>query len=477
MKKSIVKPKELSPNERILNFDEVVLGYTEEEMLEEASRCIQCKNPKCISGCPVGVDIKKFIYQLTQKDYLGAYKTIYEKNRFPSICGRVCPAEYQCRKFCVFTPKNSPFALENAINIPLLERFVGDYAKEYFKDKIYTNSASIANIKLNHYKVACIGSGPASLTVAGELSKYGIKVDIFEALHSLGGVLSYGIPTFRLPRDVLYYEINLLKNYGVEFYTGVIVGRSISFYELRNNYNYIFIGTGAGAPVWLNVKGENLNNIYSANEYLTRVNLMRADKFPEYHTPINTGKNIVVIGGGNTAMDAARVALRVQKLNKIDGTVTVLYRRTEEEMPARRVEIEHAKEEGVKFNFLVQPVEFLGDETGKVKAVRCLKCELTEPDETGRRKPVPIQGSDFIIPTDLVIIAIGLKANQTLTDTVKELKVNPWGDLEVNPETMETSIENVYAGGDIVGGEGTIIEAMGMGKKAAYSILRKLGIV
>lgn len=476
MKKLFVKPKELTVEKRINNFDEVVTGYTEEEMLEEAKRCLQCKNPKCIEGCPVGIDIKKFIYQLTQKDYLGAYKTIYEKNRFPSICGRVCPAEYQCRKTCVFTPKNMPFAAENAINIPLLERFAGDYAKEHAAQE-QVSEFPPSSTKLNNYKVACIGSGPASLTVAGELSKYGIKVDIYEALHSLGGVLTYGIPTFRLPREVLQYEINLLKNYGVEFYTGVIVGRSISFQELKNRYNFIFIGTGAGAPVWLNIKGESLNNIYSANEYLTRVNLMHADKFPEYHTPVNTGKNIVVIGGGNTAMDAARVALRIQKINKIDGTVTILYRRTEEEMPARRVEIEHAKEEGVKFNFLVQPIEFLGDDNGKVKAVKCLKCELAEPDETGRRKPVPIQGSDFVIPTDLVIVAIGLKANQTLIDTVKELKVNRWGDLEVNPETMETSIENVYAGGDIVGGEGTIIEAMGMGKKAALSILRKLGMV
>ncbi|MDW8055451.1 MAG: NADPH-dependent glutamate synthase [Elusimicrobiota bacterium] len=473
--KKIVKPKELPVHGRVHNFDEVVTGYTEEEMLEEALRCIQCKNPTCISGCPVGIDIKKFIYQLTQKDYLGAYKTIYEKNRFPLICGRVCPAEYQCRKTCVFTPKKLPFASENAINIPLLERFAGDYAKEHISNKQILNY--VQHQKGNIYKVACIGSGPASLTVAGELSRYGIKVDIYEGLHSLGGVLSYGIPTFRLPREVLYYEINLLKNYGVEFYTGVIVGRSISFQELRKKYNFVFIGTGAGAPVWLNIKGENLINIYSANEYLTRVNLMRADKFPEYHTPVNTASNIVVIGGGNTAMDAARVALRIQKINKINGTVTVLYRRTEEEMPARRVEIEHAKEEGVEFNFLVQPVEFIGNDTGKVKAIKCLKCTLGEPDETGRRKPVPVSGTEFLVPTDLVIVAIGLKANQTLTDTVKELKVNRWGDVEVNPDTMETSIENVYAGGDIVGGEGTIIEAMGMGKKAAESILRKLAII
>lgn len=471
MKKHIVKPKEKPVNERITTFDEVVEGYTEEEMLEEASRCIQCKNPTCSLGCPVGIDIKKFISQLIQRDYKSAYETIYEKNRFPSICGRVCPAEYQCRKTCVFTPKKLPFATENAINIPLLERFAGDYAK---KNLITNYKLQIANY--NNYKVACIGSGPASLTVAGELSKYGIKVDIYEALHSLGGVLSYGIPTFRLPREVLYYEINLLRNYNVEFFPGIIVGRSVSFKELQNNYDAIFIGTGAGAPVWLNIKGESLTNIYSANEYLTRINLMHADKFPEYHTPVNIGKNIIVIGGGNTAMDAARVALRMQKIHHIDGTVTVLYRRTEVEMPARRVEIEHAKEEGVKFQFLVQPIEFKGDTEGKVRQVICLQCELGEPDETGRRRPVPKTGSEFAIDTDLVIVAVGLQANQTLVDTVPEIKKNKWGDIEVNQETMETSIPGVYAGGDIVGGEGTIIEAMSMGKKAAKSILERLKI-
>ncbi len=472
MKKNIVKPKEIPVELRVGNFDEVVTGYTEEETLQEASRCIQCKQPKCISGCPVEINIKKFIFQITQKDYKGAFETIYEKNRFPSICGRVCPAEYQCRKTCVFTPKNSPFASENAINIPLLERFVGDYAR---KNNLIPNANPIT--KKTNFKVACIGSGPASLTVAGELSTYGIQVDVFEALHTLGGVLSYGIPTFRLPRDVLHYEINLLTNYGVRFFRGVIVGKTVSFYELKKTYDAIFIGTGAGAPTWLNIKGESLINIYSANEYLTRVNLMHADKFPKYHTPINVGKNIVVIGGGNTAMDAARVALRMQKIHSItDGKVTILYRRTELEMPARKVEIEHAKEEGVEFKFLIQPIEFIGNEEGKVVGVKCLKCELAEEDETGRRRPIPIKGSDFIIDTDLVIVAIGLKANQTLS-TVEELKTNNWGDIIVNPETMETSIENVYAGGDIVGGEGTIIEAMGMGKKAAKSILQKFGLI
>jgi len=472
VKKNIVKPKEIPVELRVGNFDEVVTGYTEEETLQEASRCIQCKQPKCISGCPVEINIKKFIFQITQKDYKGAFETIYEKNRFPSICGRVCPAEYQCRKTCVFTPKNSPFASENAINIPLLERFVGDYAR---KNNLIPNANPIT--KKTNFKVACIGSGPASLTVAGELSTYGIQVDVFEALHTLGGVLSYGIPTFRLPRDVLHYEINLLTNYGVRFFRGVIVGKTVSFYELKKTYDAIFIGTGAGAPTWLNIKGESLINIYSANEYLTRVNLMHADKFPKYHTPINVGKNIVVIGGGNTAMDAARVALRMQKIHSItDGKVTILYRRTELEMPARKVEIEHAKEEGVEFKFLIQPIEFIGNEEGKVVGVKCLKCELAEEDETGRRRPIPIKGSDFIIDTDLVIVAIGLKANQTLS-TVEELKTNNWGDIIVNPETMETSIENVYAGGDIVGGEGTIIEAMGMGKKAAKSILQKFGLI
>lgn len=467
MVKSIIKPRELEIKQRICNFQEVVIGYNESEMLQEASRCLQCKNSPCSRGCPVGIDIKKFIYQLTQKDYEGAYKTIFEKNRFPSICGRVCPAEYQCRKTCVFTPKTSPFASENAINIPLLERFAGDYAKE---KNLHENFKKVETYK---YKVACVGSGPASLTVAGELSKHGVKVHVFEALHSLGGVLSYGIPTFRLPREVLYYEINLLKNYGVEFFTGVIVGKTIFFDELKSEYHCIFIGTGAGAPTWLNINGENLANIYSANEFLTRINLMHADKFPQYATPVNIGKNIVVIGGGNTAMDAARVALRMQKIKNIDGKVKILYRRTEKEMPARRTEIEHAKEEGVEFEFLVQPKEFLGDSNNKVKGIVCLKCELGEPDATGRRRPIPLEGSDFVVEADLVIVAVGLKANQTLISTVSQLKTNKWGDIEVNPETMETSIERVFAGGDIVGGEGTIIEAMGMGKKAAKSMLEK----
>lgn len=466
MVKNIIKPRELEVEKRICNFQEVVMGYNEYEMLQEASRCIQCKNPTCSNGCPVGINIKKFIYQLTQKDYDGAFKTIFEKNRFPSICGRVCPAEYQCRKSCVFTPKNFPFAKENAINIPLLERFAGDYAKE-------KNLNDSKKLKTYKYKVACIGSGPASLTVAGELSKNGIKVDIFEALHSLGGVLSYGIPTFRLPRDILYYEINILKNYGVDFFTGVIIGKTISFEELKNEYDCIFIGVGAGTPTWLNIKRENLTNIYSANEFLTRINLMQADKFPQYNTPINIGEKIIVIGGGNTAIDAARVALRMQKIKKINGKVKILYRRTENEMPARRTEIEHAKEEGIEFEFLVQPKEFLGDSDNKVKGILCLKCELGELDSTGRRRSIPLEGSDFIVEADLVIVAIGLQANQTLTSTLPHLKTNKWGDIEVNPHTMETSIEKVYAGGDIVGGEGTIIEAMGMGKKAAKSMLEK----
>lgn len=467
MKNSIIRPKELDAKERVYSFDEVVMGYDETEMLQEAKRCIQCKNPTCILGCPVEINIKKFIYQLTQKDFEGAYKTIFEKNRFPSICGRVCPAEYQCRKACVFTPKNQPFASENAINIPLLERFVGDYARE--KNLIEKHK----NVKNYKYKVACIGSGPASLTVAGELTRYNIKVDIFEALHSLGGVLSYGIPTFRLPREVLNYEINLLKNYDVGFFTGIIVGKTLTLQELLKEYNCVFIGTGAGTPVWLNIKGENLVNIYSANEYLTRVNLMRADKFPTYTTPINTGKKVTVIGGGNTAIDAARVALRIQKIKKINGTVTIIYRRTEAEMPARRTEIEHAKEEGIEFEFLTMPKEFISDDKGNVTGIKCLKCKLSELDDTGRRKPVPIENSEFIIETDLVIVAIGLQANQTLLSTVAELKTNKWGEIEVDKNTMETSIPKVFAGGDIVGGEGTIIEAMGMGKKAAKSMLNK----
>jgi glutamate synthase (NADPH/NADH) small chain len=464
-----VKAKELPNFERINNFDEVVLGYSEEEALKEANRCLQCRNPSCIAGCPVEIDIKKFICQITQKDYRGSYFTIREKNNFPSICGRVCPAEYQCRKACVLNKKNLPFSSPEAINIHLLERFIGDYGIEHNLDISFNKEDKHVN-----FKVAVVGSGPAGLCCAGELAKKGVKVTIFESLHKPGGVLRYGIPPFRLPGNILDFEVNYLKKLGVEIVTNFVVGKLRTLDELfSQGFSAIFLGLGAGVPSFLGIKGENLCNIYSANEFLTRVNLMWAYKFPEVHTPINTGRNVVVIGGGNTAIDAARVALRLQKINGIKPNTTVFYRRSEVEMPARRIEIEHAREEGINFRFLVQPVEFIGDDEGKVKKLKSLNCHLGEPDKSGRRRSIAIEGSDFDADCDLAIIAIGLRPNQVLTQANPQLKVDAYGDLIVNSRTMETSLKRVFAGGDIVGGEGTVIEAMGMAKVAARSILSK----
>ena len=470
MKKEPVKVRDVPAAIRTGNFQEVVLGYSEEEALSEASRCLQCKNPICISGCPVGIDIKKFIYQITQKDYKLAYFTIREKNNFPSICGRVCPAEYQCRKTCILTKKDAPFASEQAINIHFLERFIGDYGKNNNFDVLEEKDQ-----KLSKFKVAVVGSGPAGLCCAGELARQGVQVDIFESLHKTGGVLRYGIPPFRLPWDVLDFEINYLKKLGVNFITNFLVGKVKTIQDLfTQGYAKIFLGLGAGVPSFLGIKGENFCNIYSVNEFLTRVNLMSAYKFPEFHTPVNIGKNVLIVGGGNTAMDAARVALRLQKLKGYPLNTTVIYRRTEVEMPARRLEIEHAKEEGIKFEFLVQPKEFIGDEQGFVKRLICLRSQLGEPDSSGRRRPVVIQGSEFEMECDLSVIAVGLKANQILINATPELKTDKYSDVIVDAESMESSINGVFAGGDIVGGEGTVIEAMGMAKKAAQSIIGEL---
>lgn len=470
MKKEPVKSKELVPSKRIENFDEVVLGYTEGEALTEASRCLQCKDPACIAGCPVGIDIKKFIKEIANKDYKKSYFTIREKNDFPSICGRVCPAEYQCRKTCVLTKKGLPFASDEAINIHFLERFAGDYGIK--------NSLEVPvekDKRLSKFKAAVVGSGPAGLCCAGELARRGIKVTIFESLHKIGGVLRYGIPPFRLSRDVLDYEIDYLKKLGVVFTPNYIIGKTRALNELfMEGFSAIFLGLGAGVPSFLGIKGENLCNIYSVNEFLTRVNLMSAYRFPEFHTPVNIGRHAIVIGGGNTAMDSARVALRLQKAGGLIPDTTILYRRTEVEMPARRLEIEHAREEGIKFRFLVQPEEFIGDESGFVRKIRCLECSLGAPDSSGRRRPVPVEGSGFEIPCDLAVIAIGLSANQVLTSVTPELETDKYSDVVVNPETMETSVKRVFAGGDIVGGEGTVIEAMGMAKKASQAIINYL---
>ena len=470
VKKDPVKAREESAEKRAGCFDEVVFGYNESEALAEAARCLQCKNPVCSQGCPVGIDIKSFIACINNKDYKGAYFKIREKNDFPSICGRVCPAEYQCRKACVFTKKSEPFAAQNAINIHFLERFAGDYGMN--------NGCSVPvkkNPKLSKFKVAVVGSGPAGICFAGEIARAGAKVVVFESLHKTGGVLRYGIPPFRLPRNILDFEINCLKTLGAELVPNMIIGKSKTVKDLKDEgYAGIFLGLGAGCPSFLGVPGENLCNVYSANEFLTRINLMSAYKFPEFHTPVNIGKHMIVVGGGNTAMDAARSSLRLQKMAGMTPDTTVFYRRTEIEMPARRLEIEHAKEEGVKFRFLVQPVGFSGDEKGFVKKLKCLECKLGEPDSSGRRKPVPTGGSEFESDCDVAIIATGLKANQVLISATPELKTDKYGDVVVNKETMETSIDGVYAGGDIVGGEGTVIEAMGMAKRASKAMVERL---
>lgn len=467
MKKEPVKAKEVEAKKRAESFAEVVLGYNENEALKEAERCLQCKNPTCIAGCPVGIDIKTFINKVVKKDYKGAYFTIREKNDFPSICGRVCPAEYQCRRACVLTKKDSPFASPDAINIHFLERFVGDYGITHNLEVPVKKDKKLAKLK-----VAVVGSGPAGLACAGELARLGISVTIFEGLHKSGGVLRYGIPPFRMPRDILDFEIDYLQKKGVKIVPNYLIGAMRSLDELfKEGYSAIFLGMGAGIPSFLGIKGENFCNIYSANEFLTRINLMSAYKFPEFHTPVNIGEHVIVIGGGNTAMDAARSALRLQKMNRIAPDTAILYRRTEVEMPARRLEIDHAKEEGINFRFLVKPEEFIGDENGFVKSIRCLECKLGEPDSSGRRRPVEIPGSDFELPCDMAVIAVGLKANQLLLKVTPQLKTDKYGDITVNPDTMETSMKGVFAGGDIVGGEGTVIAAMGMAKKASKAIV------
>lgn len=470
MRKEPVKIKERDHVSRVRDFEEVVQGFLEAEALQEAARCIQCKEPKCISGCPVGIDIKTFIGQITKKDYEGAYVTIRHKNNFPSLCGRVCPAEYQCRKACVFTKKGEPFASGQAIGIHFLERFIGDYGAQ---KRLPVKAAN--DDTRSGKKVAVVGSGPAGLCCAGELARGGIKVVVFEGLHKTGGVLRYGIPPFRLPRDILDVEIDSLKRLGVEIRTNTIIGRVKSIDELfAEGFSAIFLGLGAGIPSFMGIPGENLCNVYSANEFLTRVNLMGAHTFPVSHTPVNIGAHIAVIGGGNTAMDAARVALRLQHINGISPDTTIFYRRTEVEMPARRLEIEHARQEGVVLELLVKPDEFIGDEKGFVKKIRSSRCQLGEPDSSGRRRPVVIANSSFEAECDLAIVAIGLGANKILTSVTPQLATDTYGDVIVNPETMETSLKGVFAGGDIVGGEGTVIEAMGMAKKAASAIIKYL---
>lgn len=445
---------EQDPRERIKNFYEVPYGYTPDLAMKEAQRCIQCKNPLCIGGCPVNIDIPWFIRLIAEGKFIESARKLKEANSLPAICGRVCPQEDQCEKVCIIGKKGTPVAIGR------LERFAADYEREH-------GEVAIPNIpKWSGKKVVVVGSGPAGLTVAGDLVKRGHKVTVFEALHTPGGVLVYGIPEFRLPKKIVADEVDYLKRMGVEIVCNAVVGKLETVDELLNNgYDAVFIGTGAGLPHFMNVPGENLIGVYSANEYLTRVNLMRAYQFPGYDTPILHGKRVAVIGGGNTAMDAARTALRL-----CPEEVTIVYRRTRAEMPARIEEIHHGEEEGLKFMLLTNPTRFIGDEEGRLKAMECIRMELGEPDESGRRRPTPIKGSEFIMEVDTAIVAVGNGANPLIPATTPELKVNKWGNITVDPDTGKTSKRGVFSGGDIVRGGATVILAMGDGRRAANAI-------
>lgn len=448
---------EQDPNVRNKNFSEVALGYTAEMAMEEASRCLNCKNKPCVGGCPVNVPIPEFIEKVVAGDFEGAYEVITSENALPAICGRVCPQENQCEGKCVRGIKGEP------VGIGRMERFVADYHMAHAKPVE-------ADIEKNGHKVAVVGSGPAGLTCAGELIKKGYDVTIFEALHKAGGVLSYGIPEFRLPKDLVAKEIKSVEDLGVKIDTNVIVGRSITIDELmEDGYEAVFVGSGAGLPRFLNIPGENLLGVYSANEFLTRVNLMKGYKFPEAPTPVKVGRRVAVVGAGNVAMDAARTAKRLGA-----EEVYIVYRRSEEEAPARLEELHHAKEEGIIFRFLNNPAAILGDENGWVKGMEVVKQQLGEPDASGRRRPEPIEGSNYVMDVETVIIAIGQSPNPLIRQTTPGLDCQKWGGIIVNEETMESSKENVYAGGDTVTGAATVILAMGAGKRAAAAIDEKL---
>ena len=456
--KSLTKlpAREQAPEVRRRNFEEVSQGYDEAMAREEATRCIDCKNPACMTGCPVGVHIPDFIRHVKEGEFEKAYETIRLTNNLPAICGRVCPQETQCESKCVRGVKGDP------VGIGRLERFCADYAMQHA-------SAKTERPAPNGHRVAVVGSGPSGLTCAGDLAKLGYDVTIFEALHTPGGVLVYGIPEFRLPKRLVREEIATVEALGVKIETDVVVGRSVSLEELFDEgYEAVFVGSGAGLPRFQGIPGENLNGVYSANEFLTRINLMKAYAFPETDTPVRVGKKVAVVGGGNVAMDAARSALRLGA-----DEVSIIYRRSEKEMPARLEEVHHAKEEGVNFRMLTNPTAIHGDENGSVRAMTCVEMELGEPDASGRRRPVVKQGSEFDIDVDTVVIAIGNSPNPLIRNTTPGLETQKWGGIIVD-ENGATSLENVYAGGDAVTGAATVILAMGAGKTAAKAIHEKL---
>ncbi len=445
---------EQEPKVRAKNFKEVPLGYDPETAMKEAQRCLQCKKPACVAGCPVGIDIPGFIRLIKEGEFTRSIRKLWEKNSLPAVCGRVCPQEIQCEGVCIVGKKGVPVAVGN------LERFAADWERENGTGELPPKAEPTGK------KIAVVGSGPAGLTVAGDMIVKGHEVTVFEAFHKPGGVLVYGIPEFRLPKAIVAQEVNFLERLGVKVECNQVVGRTVSIDELfEEGYQAVFIAVGAGLPTFLNVPGKNLIGIYSANEYLTRSNLMKAYLFPEYDTPVIRGKNVVTLGAGNVAMDSARTALRLGAENS-----RIVYRRSRTEVPARDAEVHHAEEEGVEFFFLAAPTKFIGNEKGRVIGMECLQMELGEPDDSGRRRPVPVDGSEFELECDLVIVAVGAGANPLLTQSTDGLHLNKWGYIQADPKTGKTSKKGVWAGGDIVTGSATVILAMGAGRIAADSI-------
>lgn len=443
---------EQQATERAANFQEVNLGFTEQLALLEADRCLQCKDPRCIKGCPVGVNIPRFIDLLSHGKIAEAAQSLLCDNALPGVTGRVCPQETQCETECVRAAKGQP------VGIGYLERYVADWARQH-RDQIQLPAKPKSG-----KRVAVVGSGPAGLTAAGELVRVGHDVTIYEALHKPGGVLVYGIPEFRLPKEIVRQEVQRLQEAGVKIECNVIIGRTYTLPELRAKFDAVFIANGAGLPVFMNVPGENLKGVYSANEYLTRINLMAAYQFPQVGTPVLNGKHVAVVGGGNVAMDAVRTAKRIGA-----ETAMIVYRRTRDELPARAEEVHHAEQEGIQFHFLTAPVEVVGDDKRWVTGLKCVRMKLGEPDASSRAAPEPVPGSEFILPCDVVVVAIGTRANPLLTATCPELKLNKKGNILVDENGM-TSVPGVFAGGDIVRGAATVILAMGDGKRAAEAI-------